>query len=96
MQSSFPTREVPVFNGDLLSYCPFIQTFKHYEERKTDRLYFHEPYALSIYGCTYGEANHHLCFFLGNPYHPLTARDLPDTTELDTPPNIQLILPKLP
>lgn len=28
-QASLPSREIPVFNGDLLSYCPFIQAFEH-------------------------------------------------------------------
>ena len=47
-QTSLPTREIPVFNGDPLNYKTFVEVFQHGIEKKNDccrdRLYYLEQY----------------------------------------------------
>lgn len=83
-QTSLPSRELPTFNGDLISYLPFINAFEHRIEQKTennqDRLYFLEQYTSGqprelVRSCLhmdsqagYAEARRLLNEHFGDPY----------------------------
>ena len=88
-QTSLPTRELPTFNGDLISYLPFIHAFENRIEQMTandqERLFFLEQYTTGqpkelVQSCLhldaqlgYAEARRLLNEYFGDPYRLSTA-----------------------
>ena len=88
-QTSLPTRELPTFNGDLISYLPFIHAFENRIEQMTashqERLFYLEQYTTGqpkelVQSCLhmnaqlgYAEARRLLDEHFGDPYRLSTA-----------------------
>ena len=88
-EAKLPRREVPMFDGDPLTFRPFMKAFKHNIEDKTssneDRLYFLEQYTVGqpkelVQSCFhmsattgYDEAKHLLKYHFGDDFKVTTA-----------------------